>query len=191
MTMPANCPRCGGRAAKPDIGVGIMCRRCGVVYPTVNQEPAMSDSDTKGPERFVALPVTITAMQWDGTRAGWYRLSDWLGHGVLLAQGSAGDAAPPRYLIVPTREGETRLVSGAWLVRGLEGELYPCADSVFRAKYASVRQSDADVNAQLARLAQFEALAREAAGSKDENGWQLGVLMEIGDELAALAPKTA
>jgi hypothetical protein len=39
------------------------------------------------------------------------------------------------YLAVGTLEGVTYAVSGHWIIRGTEGELYPCKPSVFERKY--------------------------------------------------------
>ena len=35
-------------------------------------------------------------------------------------------------------EGMLEASKGEWIIRGTEGELYPCKDSVFRAKYEVV-----------------------------------------------------
>lgn len=39
------------------------------------------------------------------------------------------------YFIVQTEEGEMRGGPDDWLIRGVEGELYPCKASVFAATY--------------------------------------------------------
>lgn len=36
---------------------------------------------------------------------------------------------------IQTREGILWAESGDWLLIGIEGEMYPCADSIFRATY--------------------------------------------------------
>ncbi len=40
--------------------------------------------------------------------------------------------------IVKTLEGDMLASKGDWLIKGIEGELYPCKDSVFRKKYEPV-----------------------------------------------------
>lgn len=37
--------------------------------------------------------------------------------------------------LVPTREGMMRFERGSWLITGVEGEIYPCSQSVFAATY--------------------------------------------------------
>jgi hypothetical protein len=42
---------------------------------------------------------------------------------------------PEEYLAVGTLEGITYASPGHWIIRGTEGELYPCKPSVFERKY--------------------------------------------------------
>lgn len=42
-------------------------------------------------------------------------------------------------VIIQTREGEMLGHPGDWIITGVEGERYPCADSIFRKTYS--RQS--------------------------------------------------
>lgn len=39
---------------------------------------------------------------------------------------------------VETLEGDMTGTPSCWLIRGVEGELYPCKDSIFRATYEPV-----------------------------------------------------
>lgn len=41
---------------------------------------------------------------------------------------------------VETLEGTMRGEPGDWLIEGIEGELYPCRDSIFRATYEEIEQ---------------------------------------------------
>lgn len=50
-----------------------------------------------------------------------------------------------RPMTVETPEGTLRVQPGAWLVTGVQGEQYPCADAIFRATYVPV--DDAAVKA--------------------------------------------
>lgn len=44
----------------------------------------------------------------------------------------------PQSIQVQTLEGLMTGDRESWLIRGLEGELYPCVDSVFRSSYEAV-----------------------------------------------------
>jgi len=53
--------------------------------------------------------------------------------GERVVPGFGGPSA--HFFSVETDEGDMRGDAGDWLIRGVEGELYPCRDSVFRATY--------------------------------------------------------
>lgn len=40
-----------------------------------------------------------------------------------------------------TDHGEVVVRPGEWLIKGIEGEFYPCADSVFKATYEPVEET--------------------------------------------------
>ncbi len=56
-------------------------------------------------------------------------------HQVLAAQMRQG-------FVVETLEGTMVGRPGDWLIRGIKGELYPCADDVFRQSYDAVDEAD-------------------------------------------------
>lgn len=41
----------------------------------------------------------------------------------------------PGRVFVHTSEGVMEAASGAWIIRGVKGELYPCAEDIFAATY--------------------------------------------------------
>lgn len=81
--------------------------------------------------RFVSKPVEIEAHRigidpwpdaaWEAVTRNEIRLYDC--------------GKPDGYIIVRTLEGEMRGNHGDWLIRGTEGEFYPCKPSVFERKY--------------------------------------------------------
>ncbi|HMN12799.1 MAG TPA: hypothetical protein PKD55_10795 [Bellilinea sp.] len=42
------------------------------------------------------------------------------------------------YCEIETLEGKMRCAPGDWIIRGVEGEIYPCKDAIFRATYEPV-----------------------------------------------------
>jgi hypothetical protein len=42
------------------------------------------------------------------------------------------------YLFVGTTSGVQRINPGDWIIRGIEGEIYPCIASVFEQTYARI-----------------------------------------------------
>lgn len=101
---------------------------------------------------FTKKPVTIEAVQitaadfngteFDGSPFSgtpeWIRVA--MAQGILVPVGQDTDYA---VWDVRTDEGVMRAVPGDWIIRGVEGELYPCRDSVFQATYVvTSRQAD-------------------------------------------------
>lgn len=91
-------------------------------------------------------PVVITALHWNGTAAGATPIIDW----VLAAGGTAryecaigkfttGDgeshAAVPHFIAIDTLEGTMTASASDWIIRGVQGEFYPCKPDIFRATY--------------------------------------------------------
>lgn len=75
-------------------------------------------------------PVVIEAMRMPELKNQEYEdLRDWLddkasGHGSSL--------------LIHTAEGDMIANPGDWIIRGVEGDFYPCKDSVFKATYDEV-----------------------------------------------------
>ena len=72
-------------------------------------------------------PVVIEAVQYDGTTECLCELSDWIGVDMTL---KAGDE-----LVIHTPEGEMRVSPGDYIIRGVQGEFYPCKPDIFAATY--------------------------------------------------------
>lgn len=98
--------------------------------------PAPAEWPVEG--RFTKLPVTIEAKRFHHDEHGtngpgcetWSR-----GKASYVADGPRGPA-----LVVETREGRIKALPGDWLIRGVEGEVYPCADAIFRKTYRPEHQ---------------------------------------------------
>ena len=83
-------------------------------------------------------PVEIEAMQWDGTPEVAFEIVGWIctsgGHAfegdAVYADGSTGPA-----IFIDTLEGQMSAAPGHWIIRGVEGEFYPCRADIFAATY--------------------------------------------------------
>lgn len=83
--------------------------------------------------KFRKKPVEIEAVNWATPEPApqWY--CDAMDDGrIVVVQKEPGT---PRHLLVQTTEGTMRGEEGDWIIRGVEGELYPCKPSVFAATY--------------------------------------------------------
>lgn len=90
---------------------------------------------TTGPQWFRKLPVAIQA--WQLTEdADWEAIADWCGGRLLnVEQGDSGEYET--YLEIDTLEGTMRAGLGDWVLRGVQGEFYPCRADIFEASYES------------------------------------------------------
>lgn len=83
-----------------------------------------------GAGRYTSRPVTIEAFRWGGQPLSdapdWFKEAE--GRGDVEVLPSSG-------VDVVTNEGVMRCNIGDWIIKGTEGELYPCKDSVFQRKY--------------------------------------------------------
>lgn len=81
------------------------------------------------PARYTKRPVTIEAVQFDGTPESAAAIMKWVDStgGTSRYNGEA--------LTIVTLEGPMKAASGWWVIRGLVGEYYPCDPDVFARSY--------------------------------------------------------
>lgn len=79
---------------------------------------------------FTKKPVSIQAVQFDGTEAGLKQVEAFmgqkLGHSICVNQIN---------LYIPTLEGGHTAKPNDWIIRGVKGEFYPCKPDIFTATY--------------------------------------------------------
>lgn len=80
-------------------------------------------------------PVEVTATQWDGTLESGDDIYLWAGNKVLSYTTSDGKSA---LVVYTSLGGDVRLNPGDWILCNDEGEFFPCADDVFKAKYERI-----------------------------------------------------
>lgn len=78
------------------------------------------------PAKFRKKPVEITA--WQLTRHNVFDLAEWCNGRGTVAEGQP-------YVFIKTLEGVMRAGAGDWVIRGVEGEFYPCKGSIFEQTY--------------------------------------------------------
>lgn len=102
--------------------------------------------------KFRKRPVTIDALQlrWEN----WDAICDFVGneffakggHGVYVDTDGSVAVMPNGFpkvtetlgLIIPTLEGNMLAVQDDWIIRGVEGEYYPCKPQIFEKTYERV-----------------------------------------------------
>ena len=85
--------------------------------------------------RFGAYTEALSPASWNDYEGGvvWRWLHEH-GQEVRVAQQDPG----PAYALIPTLEGAMRADIGDWIIRGVQGEFYPCKPDIFRATYEQV-----------------------------------------------------
>jgi hypothetical protein len=74
--------------------------------------------------RYVKKSVEIEAVKMEVVNR--YEVSRWIGCDFLLNEDG---------ILIPTLEGEMKASPGDWVIKGVEGEFYPCKASVFDKTY--------------------------------------------------------
>lgn len=108
------------------------------------------------PQRFRKKPVEIESMPWDGTPSGAGPIIDWINtdndHTAVwreeqpfIAGGHfqaheyvPGQTHRPEGIFIKTLEGEMHVSPGDWVIRGVQGEFYPCKPDIFEQTYEPV-----------------------------------------------------
>ncbi len=82
--------------------------------------------------KFRKKPVVIEAVQFDGTfPQGFFGTFE----PRVTGHRSAGNAT---WLTIPTLEGDMTVQEGDWIIKGVQGEFYPCKPDIFAATYEPV-----------------------------------------------------
>ena len=75
-------------------------------------------------KRVEKIPVVVEALKWDGP-ADDSALAAFAGHWASIRA----------EVYITTLEGAMRVSPGDWVIKGVEGEFYPCKPDVFAATY--------------------------------------------------------
>ena len=78
-------------------------------------------------------PVIVEAIQYDGSSTQKSRIKHWMETGVYVH--SHLRTADCNSIVIKTLEGDMTVVPGDWIIKGVEGEFYPCKPKIFSATY--------------------------------------------------------
>lgn len=120
-TTPQFTKCCGTWVEDPD----PECPECGINCATpAPAEPAEKETKADGPRKFRKKPVEVEAMQYDGE--DWRSIAQWMAvHGAPMGRTASG------LLRIHTLEGEMAAHPGDWIIKGAQGEFYPCKPASF------------------------------------------------------------
>jgi len=78
-------------------------------------------------------PVVIEAVRFFDTTEGMAEVMRFIPLASIL-----GDSKHGWYLQIKTLEGTMKATPGDWIIRGVQGEYYPCKPDIFTATYDAV-----------------------------------------------------
>ena len=84
--------------------------------------------------RFRKKPIVIEAIQWDGESETLAELSGFTGQRRLRFDPVA------ETLVIETLEGDHIASKGDWIIKGIQGECYPCKPDIFDLTYEFVEE---------------------------------------------------
>jgi hypothetical protein len=84
--------------------------------------------------RYVKKPMEVEAVQFDGSPESAERIVRWVEDNDGLATYSGSGS-----VLVRTLEGDMQAPAGWWIIRGIDGEFYPCRDDIFHNSYDPVQ----------------------------------------------------
>jgi hypothetical protein len=90
--------------------------------------------------RYCKKPVEIEAMQFDGTKDSANHVLAWIGRNGGTAE-RAHSRRPELGLTISTLEGRMLARPGDYVIRGVQGEFYPCKPEIFVATYEPTEPS--------------------------------------------------
>lgn len=80
--------------------------------------------------KFRKKPVVIEAILWDGTHAAY----------CLLRDNNFPKSHKRNSIFIQTLEGSMECKLGDWIIKGVNGEFYPCKPDIFEKTYEEVTE---------------------------------------------------
>lgn len=83
--------------------------------------------------RYRKKPVEIAAVHYDGANRD--EVAAFMGQTGKVEETKLPGAGIHDGIVIHTLEGDMTTTVGDWIIRGVQGELYPCKPDVFAASY--------------------------------------------------------
>ena len=81
--------------------------------------------------KYRTKPIVIKAIQYTGDNK--IEILDFTNYTASLNN-------PHKHLTIPTLEGDMRADVGDWIIKGIQGEFYPCKPDIFEETYEIVKE---------------------------------------------------
>ena len=87
--------------------------------------------------KFRKRPVEIEAVRYTGDNAD--DVKAFIGHATVEQKALPGPGrGMTEGIVIRTLEGDMKASVGDWIIRGVQGEFYPCKPDIFEATYEPV-----------------------------------------------------
>ena len=94
--------------------------------------------------RYVKKPIAIEAVKWKGFNND--EIKDFAGDSVkieVIREGDADNGIPPSVdCSIETLEGVMKANVGDYIIKGVNGEFYPCKQDIFEKTYDNTGRAD-------------------------------------------------
>jgi hypothetical protein len=84
-------------------------------------------------EKYRKKPVVIEAVQFDGTKDNAEKIKEWTNATIHTSQDRSINN-----LYISTLEGVMTASTGDYIIKGVNGEFYPCKPDIFEKTYEKV-----------------------------------------------------
>jgi hypothetical protein len=88
--------------------------------------------------KFRKKPVVIEAFQY--REHGSTPVPDWFCDAIAKGEAHFAQNRAAAPLFIKTLEGEMTAQPGDWIIKGVQGEIYPCKPDIFSATYEQVEE---------------------------------------------------
>lgn len=82
-------------------------------------------------------PVVIEAIQWNGNNLNEIKefVGESLDYSIIDTAWEVGKGAPHVLMKIHTLEGDHECTKGDYIIKGVQGEFYPCKPDIFEQTY--------------------------------------------------------
>lgn len=91
------------------------------------------------PQKFRKKPVVIEAMKFDGSLNGSKECAAWCGGRANYDPKPSDPTDVFVSVSIPTLEGVMTATGGDFIIKGVQGEFYPCKPDIFAATYEAAK----------------------------------------------------
>ena len=93
-------------------------------------------------QKYIKKPVVVEAIQFTGRYPNTAHVSLFVGYDGIEVLGTDDDGQ--RYAEIKTLEGTMTAREGDYIIKGVQGEVYPCKPDIFEATYRDFPDGEGD-----------------------------------------------